>query len=130
MGPLAVIIYGGPRHGNPRNALDDLIYIILSTRTRDASFTNTFRTLKKSFPNWGGIVPKQRSRLELILSPGGLGKLKALQIVGIILELKKHFGSATLSPLAKMADNEAEVFLTSLPGALDRKLQSASLCTP
>src|ERR1700686_1491233 len=28
-------VYGNPRHGNPRRPLDDLIYIILSTRTRD-----------------------------------------------------------------------------------------------
>jgi hypothetical protein len=31
-------VYGSPRHGNPRNPLDDLIYIVLSTRTRHSSF--------------------------------------------------------------------------------------------
>jgi endonuclease III len=109
-------VYGNPRHGNPYDPLDDLIYIILSTRTRDSSFANTFRTLKKSFPSWNGVVPKQRRRFELILFPGGLGKLKARQIIRIITELKRRFGSATLAPVGRMSEKKAESFLTSLSG--------------
>src|SRR6266852_8966432 len=75
--------YESPRHGNPRRPLDDLIYIILSTRTRDASFRRTFRTLKRTFPNWN-IFPKDRSKMERILVPGGLGRLKARQLVSIV----------------------------------------------
>src|ERR1700685_491170 len=106
--------YKDPRHGNPRNPLDDLIYIILSTRTRDSSFTNTFRTLKKRFPSWNRIFPKYKDRVERILMPGGLGKLKTRQLIAIVSELKHHFGAATLAPLAKMSNDEAENFLISL----------------
>jgi endonuclease III len=108
--------YGSPRHGNPRNPLDDLVYIILSTRTRDSSFVNTFRLLKETFPNWNGLFPKHGPKLARILAPGGLGKLKARQIMHIIAELRTRFGVATLGSLAKMTDTEAELFLTSLPG--------------
>jgi len=108
--------YRRPRHGNPSRPLDDLIYIVLSTRTRDSSFVNTFRRVKSNFPSWNQIFPKQTGRLERILLPGGLGRLKARQIVGIIAELRKRFGSATLAPIAKMGDRHAELFLTSLPG--------------
>ncbi len=108
--------YGSPRHGNPRNPLDDLIYIILSTRTRDASFVSTFRALKSSFPSWNAVFPKHGRKIERVLVPGGLGKLKAGQIVSIINELRRRFGRATLAPLHRMSDSEAERFLTSLPG--------------
>ena len=108
--------YGNPRHGNPRNPLDDLFYIILSTRTRDSSFANTFRELKKSFPSWNRIFPKDRHRLERILVPGGLGKLKTRQLIAIVTELRHRFGTATLASLGKINDREAESFLTSLPG--------------
>ncbi len=108
-------VYGAPRHGNPRKPLDDLIYIILSTRTRDASFRRTFRTLKRTFPNWN-IFPKDRSKMERILVPGGLGRLKARQLVSIVSALRKRFGTVTLAPLSKMTQTEAESFLTSLPG--------------
>lgn len=108
--------YKNPRHGNPYNPLDDLIYIILSTRTRDSSFASVFRTLKKRFPVWNAISAKHKGTLEQILNPGGLGKLKTRQLIAIVSELKCHFGTATLAPLAKMANEEAEDFLTSLPG--------------
>jgi len=108
--------YRNPRHGNPRNPLDDLIYIILSTRTRDSSFASTFRDLKKRFPSWNRIFPKHRHILERILIPGGLGKLKTGQVVEIVSELRRRFGRATLAPVAKMTNDQAEAFLTSLPG--------------
>jgi endonuclease III len=108
-------VYGDPRHGNPRKPLDDLIYIVLSTRTRDASFRITFRTLKRAFPNWD-IFPTDRAKIARILAPGGLGRLKARQIIGIISGLRNRFGTATLRPLERMAQSEAELFLTSLPG--------------
>lgn len=108
--------YGSPRHGNPRRPLDDLFYIILSTRTRDSSFASNFRALKKSFPSWNRIFPKDSCRLKRILIPGGLGNLKASQVIRIIAELRRRFGTATLAPLAKMTDRQSEAFLTSLPG--------------
>lgn len=108
--------YGNPRHGNPRNPLDDLIYVILSTRTRDSGFERTYRTLKKRFPSWNGVFPKHKPILERILVPGGLGKLKTRQVIAIVSELRRRFGMATLAPLARMTNDEAEVFLTSLPG--------------
>jgi endonuclease-3 len=108
--------YGSPRHGNPQRPLDDLIYIILSTRTRGSSFTNRFRTLKRAFPNWNGVFPKHRKRIERILVPGGLGRLKAQQIIAIFTHLRHRFGTVTLAPIADMSNREAELLLTSLPG--------------
>ncbi len=109
-------VYKNPRHGNPRNPLDDLIYIILSTRTHDSKFRMTFRALKKAFPSWDRVRSQKRSRIEQILVPAGLGKLKTTQIINIIVRIRRLFGRATLAPLAKMSDKEAEHLLTSLPG--------------
>jgi endonuclease III len=108
--------YQNPRHGNPRNPLDDLIYIILSTRTRDSSFAKTFQTLKHTFPSWNSVYPKDKRRFERILTPGGLGKIKTRHVINIIFELRRRFGKATLAPLKRMDNKEAETFLTSLPG--------------
>jgi endonuclease III len=108
--------YGNPRHGNPRDPLDDLIYIILSTRTRSLSFEYTFEVLKEAFPNWNRLSQTDRPKLERILIPGGLGKLKSRQILSICKQLRTRFDSVTLAPLAQMSDREAEAFLTSLPG--------------
>ncbi len=108
--------YGSPRHGNPRNPLDDLIYIILSTRTRDPSFGRTFRRLKRRFPSWNAVLPGRKSEVQRILAPGGLSRLKARQIVSVLSRLRQRFGRATLAPLGRLPDLEAEAYLTSLPG--------------
>jgi endonuclease-3 len=108
--------YSNPRHGNPSNALDDLIYIILSTRTRNTGYKKSFRSLKTAFPKWNGLTPTKRRRILKILTPCGLGRLKTRQIISIVATLKQRLGRATLAPLAKMTDSDAEAFLTSLPG--------------
>ena len=108
--------YGDPRHGNPRRPLDDLIFIVLSTRTRESSFSSTFRNLKRSFPKWDSVLPGERRKIERILTPGGLSKLKTRQIIEIMSQLRDRFGRATLAPLSKMTSKDAETFLTALPG--------------
>jgi len=109
-------IYGNPRHGNKRNPLNELAYIILSTRTRDESYRGTFSRLKRAFPRWATVTPRSLPRLERILAPGGLSRLKARQILGIVERLRSLYGHPTLAPLRAMSDAEAEAFLTALPG--------------
>lgn len=126
--------YGNPRHGNKRNPLDELVFILLSTRTREATYRATYRALRASYPSWEGVSRSSTSRISTILAPGGLSRLKARQIVAIVRHLKRQFGHATLAPLHRMEDEDAEAFLISLPGvakkvakcvlmyALDRKV--------
>jgi len=108
--------YGNPRHGNKSNPLDELAYIILSTRTRNETFRDTYLQVKRAFPRWHDLRPGDLSRLSQILIPAGLGNLKARQLLEIAERLRKDFGRATLSPLKDLSDADAEAYLTSLPG--------------
>ena len=108
--------YGSPRHGNKSNPLDELVYIILSTRTGDRSVRTAYWGLKGVFPSWNRIGPEDVHVLTSILAPAGLGRLKARQIAAIMERLRTEFGRATLAPLKSMTDEEAEAFLTTLPG--------------
>jgi len=108
--------YGSPRHGNPDDPLDDLIYIIISTRSHERRFGETYRAVKAAFRRWDDVTPDRLPELESLLIPGGLGRLKARQIVSIIGRLRADFGQATLAPLRAMRDDEAEAYLTSLWG--------------
>ena len=49
--------YGNPRHGNKRDPLDELVYIILSNRTAEPTFRSTFRRVKREFPSWDDLTP-------------------------------------------------------------------------
>ncbi len=108
--------YRNPRHGNKRQPLDELVYIILSTRTAEAVFRGIYRSLKKAFPSWNEINGNRVGEFHRILAPGGLSSLKAYQLLGIFSALRREFGRATLAPLSAMPDGDAERFLMSLPG--------------
>lgn len=108
--------YGSPRHGNPDDPLDDLIYIVISTRSHERRFGETYRRVKAAFPRWDDVTRDRLPELESLLVPGGLGRLKARQIESIVGRLRADFGHATLVPLQSMSDDEVEAYLTSLWG--------------
>jgi len=108
--------YGNPRHGNRQNPLDELVLIILSTRTREARYADTYLSLKREFPSWDGLRARHRKQVRQILAPGGLAGVKTEQLLAIIRTLRRVFGHATLTPLTHLPDDEVEQFLTSLPG--------------
>lgn len=108
--------YGNPRLGNKSNPLDELVFIILSTRTQDQAFRTTFTNLKEQFPSWGAVGRRDGKRIEQILRPAGLSKLKARQLLAIFERLRSRFGRATLAPMRRLPNRQAEAFLTSLPG--------------
>lgn len=108
--------YGNPRLGNLDDPLDELVFIILSTRTQEQSFARTFERTKAKFPSWEGLNLDDLPALEESLRPNGLGELKARQIVNSLAAIRARFGAATLDPLNALSDREVEAFLTSLPG--------------
>lgn len=118
--------YGSPRHGNKRNALDELFYIILSTRTRPEVYRSNFSRLKRAFPSWNSLRPRDQKRVEAIIKSNGLARIKAAQIVSIVAILRKRYGRATLAPLRYLPDAEAERILMSLPG-VSRKVAKCVL---
>lgn len=108
--------YGNPRLGNQSNPLDELVYIILSTRTQGQVCRLTFTKLKAQFPSWADVRNRDRPRIERILRPAGLSRLKATQLLAIFERLRSSFGRATLAPTRRLPNKQAEAFLTSLPG--------------
>lgn len=108
--------YGSPRHGNKSDPLDELIYIILSTRTQERAYQLGFERLREAYPRWDSIQQSDLPSIAELLRPYGLATLKASQIVRIVERIKADFGTTTLEPLREMSDAEAEAYLTSLPG--------------
>ncbi len=119
--------YGSPRLGNLDDPLDELVYIILSTRTQERSFARTYERVKATFPTWDDVDASDRPALEEILRPNGLGALKARQIVDALAAIRSRFGAATLEPLSSLADDEVEDFLTTLPGVSRKVAKCVSM---
>ena len=108
--------YGSPRHGNKKNPLDELVFIILSLMTTHHSFNRVYNKLKHKVTSWDELLKIKLSVFRILIKDGGLSDQKARRIIKIMKRLKQDFGRVTLSPLNKMTDSDSEAYLTSLPG--------------
>ena len=108
--------FGRPTLGNKKNPFNELLYIILSSRTPPDVYQETYRSLRCEFKRANSIAEARVEYVARIIEPGGLHNKKARAITEIASELKEIHGRVTLAPLKGMETEEAEKFLTSLPG--------------
>lgn len=111
-------------HYNLKDPLDELLFIICSTKTEEASYRNSFRALKESFPTHLKIAEAPAEYIARTIVRGGLSNQKAKAIRNLLDAVVARFGKPTLEPLRAMNDEEAEDFLLSLPG-VGKKLRVA-----
>ncbi len=101
---------------NLKDPLDELLFIICSTKTGEASYRSTFQSLKETFPTHLQIAEAPAEYIARPMVGGGLSNQKAKAIREIYDVLVEKFGEPTLAPLRRMSDADAEAFLLSLPG--------------
>lgn len=108
--------YGQPRHHNPSDPLDDLVFLVLSRMTQEVKYLRTYQALREQMPAWGAVMESPVGELEELLGDAGLAPTKSRHIQAILKEIEAREGSLNLSRLRTMADEEVERYLTSLPG--------------
>lgn len=107
--------YNDFNHYNLKDPLDELLFIICSTKTGESSYRNTFRSLKKAFPTHHLIAETPAEYIAIPIASGGLSNQKAKAIRDLLDVIVAQFGEPTLKPLRAMNDQDAEAFLLSLP---------------
>ncbi|MDE3102487.1 MAG: endonuclease III [Chloroflexota bacterium] len=108
--------YGLPRHGNPDDPLDDLIFVLLSQMTTGPSYERVFSRLKVVPGGWERVSRMRPATLAAFIKDAGLSNLKALRVLAILRRVRADFGAITLRELRLLPDGEAEEYLVSLPG--------------
>lgn len=110
--------YGAPESelDNKRDPLDEAVYIILSFQTDLNRFKQIWLELRQAFPSWENLLRAPVRRVARVLRAGGLHEQKARTIKRHLKAIKQRTGSLSLDVLRKMEDQEAERFLTGLPG--------------
>lgn len=103
-------------HYNLKDPLDELLFIICSTKTEEASYRNSFRALKESFPTHLKIAEAPAEYIAQTIARGGLSNQKARSMRNLLDAVVGQFGAPTLEPLRAMSDKDAEAFLLALPG--------------
>ena len=102
-----------PRATDP---LDELILTVLSQHTSDLNAERAFVDLRKAFPAWSQVEATTTKKVADAIRSGGLADSKAPRIQAILREIHDREGAFRLAGLAKMSDDEARAYLTSLPG--------------
>ncbi len=103
-------------HYNLKNPLDELLFIMCSTKTGEASYRSTFRALKETFPTHLQIAEAPAEYIARPIARGGLSNQKAKAIRELLDIIVARFGEPSLKSLRAMSDEEAEEFLLTLPG--------------
>jgi len=103
------------RLGNKRNPFNELVYIMLSSSTPPDRYQRVYRAVRRRYRTAEQFAKARPASLARIMRAGGLQNRKAKAIVSIARRLRAVFGRVTLSPLARMSNEEAEAFLVSLP---------------
>jgi len=112
--------YGVPRLGNPRDSIDDFVYIVLSNKTSSFTSARVYGELKKTYPTWESVLTQPLRKLSKIIGPAGLGAIKASQIRKAFGKIKRDFGEISLAKLKLRGEQETLSYLRSLPGVSDK----------
>lgn len=110
--------------GNLDDPLDEAIYILLSLRTRETQYQQTFDSLKANYESWEEVLDASDEDLGRILRPGGFQTLRTITLRRFLEvvaeETARRIGKAgeplTLDFLHEMNDEQALRFLMALPG--------------
>lgn len=112
---ILAVVHGTPDLGNLPDPVDELVYIILSRKTREDAYQLTFEVLKRRFKTWEELLDAPRDEVERIVRPGGLLGKKVESLYGALEAIKQRFGSCSLEEARSWSDEELEEFLVGLP---------------
>ena len=112
---ILAVLYGSPDLGNKPDPTDELVYIILSRKTREGAYQKGFDALKARFRTWDDLLDTPRAEVEKLVFSGGLSGKKVASLYGALSKLRETFGCCSLEPARRWSDEKLEGFLCELP---------------
>lgn len=112
---ILAVLHGTPDLENKSDLVDELVYIILSRKTREDAYQAAFEALKAKFRTWDDLLDARPSSVERLIHGGGLERKKTVSVIGALTAIRERFGNCTLAPAESWTDDELVAFLRSLP---------------
>lgn len=109
-------VYGVPEWRPNGAPLETLVHCILSQHTSDGNAQRAMESLRMRYPDWETIADAEEGELAATVREGGLGGVKARRILAALGEIRRREGRADLACLDTMSTQDAQAYLTSLPG--------------
>lgn len=110
------LVYGVPSaqpHGHP---IAELVLTVLSQSTNDRNRDVAYFRLRSCFATWEEVRDAPVDAVEEAIRPGGISKIKSARIRDILAAITEREGALTLEHLSEMSVDEAQHYLTGLPG--------------
>ena len=120
--------YGKPRLGNPRDPVDDLVFLVLSNRTQFETAKLVFNSLKNT-GSWDAVAQLSVKTLERKLQIAGLANKRSRQIKRALRRISTDFGSCRLDKLRGWSEAAAQDYLTNLPGVSNKVAKCVMMYT-
>lgn len=119
--PDHAALHGTPDFDNKTDPVDELVYIILSRKTREDAYQSAYAALRRRFHRWDRSARRNACGGGVAaLVQRGLGEKKTTSLFGALHALTERFGSCTMEPARDWTDEKLEEFL-GLPPELSRK---------
>jgi DNA (cytosine-5)-methyltransferase 1 len=108
--------FGSPELGNQKNLIDELIYILLTRRSKIEDAQKHLSALKKKYLTWEEVAFAPTEELKATIMGGGLEDHKVKFIQSSLQFIHERFGRIDEADFACMSDWELDQFLQELPG--------------
>jgi endonuclease III len=108
--------YRSPRHHNKRDPLDELVFILLSSKTTERSYLRTYDALRQRFADWFDLLGSPIGTVASTIHEGGLSVKKERQLRALLAEIDTKLGREAFTKLRNISTPEATRILAGLPG--------------
>jgi endonuclease-3 len=107
----------GPIEWQPRyNALDELIFTVLTQHTSDVNAERAFDELRRRISTWEQVLEADVLDIADAIQHGGLANQKSVRIQKILGEILERHGQLELEFLKELEVEAARTWLTQLSG--------------
>jgi endonuclease-3 len=108
--------YGRPDWRASGEPLAELVQTILSQHTSDINSERAYRSLREHYPTFAAVRDAPLPLVAEAIRSGGLAEVKARYIQAVLQALSPNGGEPALPDLTARPLDEAQRFLTGLPG--------------
>ena len=109
-------IYGEFEQKPRYNALDELIFTVLTQHTSDLNAERAFDQLRAKIPTWEAVLVADQQSIADAIFHGGMSNQKSKRIKDILADILERNGKLEIEFLREYSVEEARQWLMALPG--------------
>jgi len=98
------------------NALDELIFTVLTQNTSDLNAERAYKALRAAMPTWEAVMNADPDDIAAAIKHGGLSNIKSARIKRVLRQIYAERGALDLEWLADLSLDAARDWLMRLDG--------------